>query len=401
MSAPRLDQALSQTAGKRNFGLDLLRAVAIVVVLANHLLLGMWVTHWPVAVVGHVATFSTSAILSIEWLFVLSGFLIGTMMIRSLERAGTFWSRARDFWLRRWLRTMPLYYLFVGVNAALVAGGLSPGRFSWTYLVFAQNLVSTPPSEFFPEAWSLALDEWFYLVMPLLIGLFALVGRRLGWGLGATFLAATLVLITLPMAARATFVPADYLDWDRNVRLVTIMHLDATGWGVLAAAASRWRPGWWTRAAGAKAASGVACSVLGVWLLTGHYTGGLDAALVDHVPRLVNVVALGLLSFGAFLFLPWVAALRPARVGRTPVAFLSTYSYTIYLTHVPLLLVAVRLLGDTGASTRVEVLLASGLWFAAVLAVSVALYHAFEKPVSDLRERFTRKVDANPFQTQA
>lgn len=385
-------------AASRNFGLDLLRAVAIVIVIANHLLLGMWNAHWPVAIEGWVAHASTSAILSIEWLFVLSGFLIGAMMIRSFERAGTFWTCAKDFWLRRWFRTMPMYYLFIGVNAALVAWGLAPGRFSWEYLVFSQNLVATPRTEFFPEAWSLALDEWFYLVMPLLIGAFAVLGRRLRWGLGRTFLAATMVLIVLPMAARATFSPTDYLDWDRRVRIVTIMHLDATGWGVLAAAASRWRPQWWAGRRVAKALLGVVCTVSGIWILTGHYTSGPDAWIIDQFPRVANVIALGLLPLGAFLALPWVAGLGPRRAAGAVVGFLSTYSYTIYLSHVPLLVLAVRLLGDPAASSHGDVLLASFAWVVAVALVSMAVFHAFEKPVSDLRERFTRKVDANPFQ---
>lgn len=393
----RLGGALSgapKVASRRTFGLDLLRAGAIVVVLANHLLLGMWNRHWPVAIEGGVAHFSTTAILSIEWLFVLSGFLIGAMMIRSFERPGSFWSRARDFWLRRWFRTMPMYFLFIAVNAALVAWGLAPGRFSWHYLVFAQNLWAPPPTEFYPEAWSLALDEWFYLVMPLLVGLCAVLGRRLRWGLGATFLAATLILIVIPLLARATIVPTDYLDWDRRVRIVTLQHLDATGWGVLAAVASRWLPDWWGSRRGAKAVLGLAMMVLGIVIIAGHYT---DGWLVQAYPRLANVVGLGLLPAGTFLMLPWIAALPSHRGVGAVVDFLSTYSYTIYLSHVPLLMVAVHLLGAAETSTRGEVVAASAGWLAAVLVVSVALYHAFEKPTSDLRERFTRKVDANPF----
>lgn len=381
-------------APARNYGLDLLRAVAIIIVLANHLFLGLLLSHWPVHLRGWVAHASTSAILSIEWLFVLSGFLIGNMMIRSFERAGTFTKRARDFWLRRWFRTMPMYYLFLLVNVAFVAWGLGPGRFHWTYAVFSQNLLSTPPSGFFAEAWSLALDEWFYLVMPLLVGLFAIVGRRFGWGLPGTFLASTAVLLIVPMAARAAYVPTDYQDWDRNIRVVTIMHLDATGWGVLAAIASRWRPGWWANQRAPKALVGVAFTVVGIVILVGHYTNGW---LVHAFPRFANVVGLGLLPAGGFLMLPWISQLAGRPLASRIVGFLSTYSYTIYLSHVPLLGIALALLGDASETSRFEVVAASALWLGAVLVVSMGVYHAFEKPVSDLRERFTRRVDANPF----
>ena len=384
-------------AAGRNFGLDLLRAVAILIVLANHALLGFWNRHGGVPIVGWTAHASTTAIVSIEWLFVLSGLLIGNMMVRSFEREPTFWQRARGFWLRRWFRTVPLYYVFVVVNLGLVWWGLTPARFSWDYVVFSQNLLGPERAEpFFPEAWSLALDEWFYLTMPLLVGLFAWIGRRMGWGLRGSFLLGTAVLIVLPMLVRATIVPTDYMDWDARVRRVTITHLDATGWGVLAAVVSRWHPGPWARAAAPRAILGLACTVLGIWLLTGHYTAGPDRWLVDHLPRVVNVVSLGLLSFGAFLALPWIIARPAQRLAQRPVAFLSEYSYAIYLSHVPLLLVLAHWLPSAPSSGTLAWVTAA--WLCAVVAVSVAIHHAFEKPVSDLRERFTRKVDANPFQ---
>ncbi len=378
----------------RNFGLDLLRALAILIVLANHLLLGMLASAWPIPIEGWVAHLSTSAILSIEWLFVLSGFLIGNMMVRSFEAPGGFWVRARSFWLRRWFRTMPNYYLFLGLNAFLLVFGIGSGSFSPDYFVFAQNLVHAQRvPEFYSEAWSLALDEWFYLVAPPLVGLFALLARR---SLRTSFLMATAVLILVPMALRAVAVPSGYAEWDHTIRKVTVMHLDATGWGVLAAVLSRWHPAGWRARPGFKALAGLALTILGVYVITGLYT---DGWIVTHLPRLANSLSLGVLPAGAFLALPWITALRWKGLDR-PVRFLSTYSYSIYLCHVPLLYLVVHDLGDDLATVSHASLLGHAvLWAILVLATSVAVYHAFEKPVSDLRERFTRKVDANPFAT--
>lgn len=158
-------------ASTRNIGLDYLRSLAIVIVLFNHGLIGFFFGTSILKIEGPIVSISAASIISIEWLFVLSGFLIGTMMIRSFDGDRKWLQCAKDFWLRRWFRTIPNYYLFVLVNLLLTIYGISDGVFEYRYLAFSQNLawVEKTPT-FFGEAWSLALDEWFYLLMPVIIG---------------------------------------------------------------------------------------------------------------------------------------------------------------------------------------------------------------------------------------
>jgi peptidoglycan/LPS O-acetylase OafA/YrhL len=101
---------------QRNIGLDYLRALAISIVLFNHALIGFYFEPSILKFEGLIAAISASTVLSIEWLFILSGFLIGNMMIRSFEKNQNWFSAARDFWLRRWFRTIPNYYLFLAIN---------------------------------------------------------------------------------------------------------------------------------------------------------------------------------------------------------------------------------------------------------------------------------------------
>lgn len=108
---------------QRNFGLDVLRSLSICVVLMNHGFLGFFVSTGLSKWEGWRAAVSACAVFAIEWLFVLSGFLIGSMMIRSFEARDGWWASARDFWLRRWFRTIPNYYLFLALNAALAWWG--------------------------------------------------------------------------------------------------------------------------------------------------------------------------------------------------------------------------------------------------------------------------------------
>lgn len=383
---------------QRNFGLDLLRAIAILMVLANHALLGflVWLGH--VSWTGWVAGASMVTFLGIEWLFVLSGFLIGTMMIRSFEAGSTWWARAKEFWLRRWFRTMPNYYLFLLVNIFATAVGIGQGVYSVKHALFAQNLAWREPTPFFyNEAWSLALDEWFYLVMPLLVGLAGWASRLKP---RTTFLLVALTLIALPAAARFAYLPASGLhEWDQTVRRVTIFHLDATGWGVLGAITSRWWPNFWSRGVRAKATLGLAAVVLGCYLVESYHFGGW---LLERAPRLNNLLSLTLPAAGTLLALPWIVSLRPRGGGfGWAVDRISAYSYSIYLCHIPLMYVLGAALTPEERLSGAAVWTQTVIWLLLVFPVAALVHHSFEKPVSDLRERFTRKVDASPFSAPA
>jgi len=336
-------------------------------------------------------------VFSIEWLFVLSGYLIGSMMIRSFETRGGWWASARDFWLRRWFRTIPNYYLFLLLNAVIAWWGIEEGRFAWSFAVFSQNLAwaQTKPY-FFAEAWSLALDEWFYFLMPLLLGGVALMRRMERRQL---FWAVALLLIAVPTVLRTVVTPsAHFFEWDDDIRRVTLMHLDATGWGVAAAILNRWHPGWWTRWQGAKALLGLALTLGAAaamfYFMRVDWRGFAGGRFND----LALIVAPGV---GTVLILPWLSGHQPdARWGRWLAARIGDYSYSVYLCHFPLMLLMIHALKLWGGALGPIVGWVVLAWLLGVLAVSALVFHGFEKPVSDLRERFTRRVQAGPFSAQ-
>ena len=110
--------------------------------------------------------------------FAISGFLITRLLFRDQARLGQVAIGA--FWLRRALRIFPLYFAVIGLYAVLVArleAGTAAGAAFWQslpyYMTFTTNwFVDRSPGErvIFYFAWSLAVQEQFYLLWPAIVG---------------------------------------------------------------------------------------------------------------------------------------------------------------------------------------------------------------------------------------
>lgn len=379
---------------QRNFGLDVLRVAAIGAVLAFHGDLGFFistgVSHWQG---GRAAISASGGVLALEWFFVLSGYLIGAILIRSVERQPGWWSGARTFWLRRWFRTLPNYYLFLFVNTLLVWAGIEQGEFSWRFLVFMQSLTSAQQKPFFfAESWSLAVEEWFYLLIPAVLGALGLVLRG---SRKARFLAAAGLMIALPTLLRiAVASPAHFFEWDDNVRRVTVMHLDSIGWGVMAAVVERWYPQAWARHRGRKAVLGLAlvlASVAALFYLMVVDWRGVAAG------RLNDLALMTAPALGTALMLPWLCAWQaPADWLRRCARRTAEYSYSMYLCHYPLMLLMLYVVRQLGWSASEALVWLLPLWLALTFALSALVFHGFERPLTQLREHFTARIPAGP-----
>lgn len=148
---------------KRNFGLDLLRCIAIVLVIiqhCRHLLPNK--THKAIMMLK-------GGFYGVEIFFVLSGFLIGSIFLNNviLKNEITLQS-IKNFWVRRWFRTIPNYYLAIFIHIGtlfLLKKDLS--GFGISYFFFFQNF-AWPYPDFFHASWSLSVEEWFYLTLPIM-----------------------------------------------------------------------------------------------------------------------------------------------------------------------------------------------------------------------------------------
>lgn len=314
-------------------------------------------------------------------------------MIRSFDKDRSWLQSAKDFWLRRWFRTIPNYYLFFGVNFLLAFYGVTTDGYNYSHLLFSQNLAWEENNrKFFGEAWSLALDEWFYFIMPMLVGLLAFfpINKKV------IFILASSVLIILPTIARIQYgTPTDFFQWDEQIRRITIYHLDATGWGVLAASINKWFPEWWKSRVKEKALLGVAMMAGGLFFVVSLVH---PQFMSFTLYRLGNGFSITLMAAGTLLILPWLTGIQ---FSWSPIAWLveklSEYSYSIYLIHFPLIFLFKFFIDIRHGASNISMLMIVVSWFSLVMIFSGLIFTFFEKPVADMRELFTKRVDASPF----
>jgi peptidoglycan/LPS O-acetylase OafA/YrhL len=181
-------------------GLDVLRTLAILLVISGHVAGAYAERH------GHFALEKLPLFYfgwtGVDLFFILSGYLIGRQLWKELHRTGTI--DVPTFLLRRGLRIWPLYFFFVAFLAFVVHGSTigvrGLGR-ALPDLVFVSNYRNGILS----GGWSLSTEEQFYIVTPLVL----LVTRRVPFARKWALLAA--LFAVLPAVRLAT-----YLAWVRG-----------------------------------------------------------------------------------------------------------------------------------------------------------------------------------------
>ncbi|WP_035857354.1 acyltransferase family protein [Cryptosporangium arvum] len=337
-------------------GLDGVRAVAVVAVLVYHL----------------GASWLPGGFLGVDVFFALSGFLITTLL---LTRAGAD-GRVDlvDFLTRRARRLLPAALVMVAVVAVVGAFTMTPDRLgplrldgvwtvlqaaNWRFVVSGQSYVDAfaPPSPL-RHAWSLAVEEQFYLVWPIVVAGF--VRRRRA-------LLATALVVACASAAWMGYSYAPdpsraYYGTDTRVHAL----LAGAGLAIVLLGPGRDR---WVR-------------LLGWLALPAPVVLAVAFAVVsDEAPGYYRGAGFGL-ALVATVLVGAVAVAPDGLVGRlfrvAPLPWLGRRSYSLYLWHWPVFCWLEPLPGAGGVAAK--------LALTAVLAL--ASYHLIELPVR--RNRFAR-----------
>lgn len=337
--------------------LDGIRGLAILLVYCFHYLGGSSSRLGVMAIVGKIKEAGWSGV---DLFFVLSGYLITTILMNTRNDE---W-RARNFYVRRALRIFPIYYtlaVMLFVAAPFISAHWRPGHIA--FLFYGQNfagqvdgtLCSPSPYIELTHLWSLAIEEQFYLIWPLLV-----------WHLRPrTLLAVAACIVVIMPIMRIEFEHIAYF----------IFRYD--GFAMGAALAISLKAGVPARRAQWMILFGIAFFALST--LRGSALAN-DPPMLTFGITLIEAAWVGLIAL----------ALQPGLVSRLISArwlrFLGRYSYGLYIISGLLLPGLLRVLPGSTSGRAV--------WFAVTLAlnltISICSYHFLEIRFLRMKDRLTR-----------
>ncbi len=302
----------------RNYGLDIVRACAIMFVFIAH---GLHLL--PQAAERIVAYFLLDGV---SIFFVLSGYLIGGIFIRSYAYKQICLRDILSFWKRRWLRTIPAYFfvLFVLILLSKLTGQVTDGK-KFDFLFFVQNF-NTPPPVFFAEAWSLSVEEWFYFLFPLLF-FFVSVSIRLSFR--QVILLTIFCFVTFELGYRFfyfnKFTTTTAFEWSLLYRMQVLTRLDSIAIGVFGAYVQFYRKEYW------KKSKLFLC--LGILIIVLTHIAQIYG-WIDFSGSFAAIPFLTIEALGVLFCLPYFTKIsNGSGILFQIITFVSTTSYSVYLLH--------------------------------------------------------------------
>lgn len=358
---------------KRNFGLDVIRASAITFVLINHIL-NYFITFSGSTIFGDI-----SGLIGVEIFFVLSGFLIGRILFTSFDH-GMSIHTVRRFYIRRWFRTLPLYYFLLVLFIILTAIATKQFQPYLLHFVFLQNFL---PLKFFSISWSLAIEEWFYLIIPLLLFL----SYKLKF-LTKKTIYVLLILIICVISMRMIYIIHYHPTFD-EVRKHIFLRFDSLMIGVLLAGMKLHWQGVYKQFQKPLIPL-IALFLLGL-LAYGYAVTYMQTAVFDRL--LTKTLAFPVISVLIALMIPFIEnspfiniKTYSASFFRQIVIWVSILSYSLYLVHVNIFELVK---GIFPIQTPSLILLPLALLL--TFLSSYLLYRYIEKPFLRMRDRRVKK----------
>jgi peptidoglycan/LPS O-acetylase OafA/YrhL len=357
----------------RSVQLDVLRAVAILLVVGGHISISL---AKPDGIVGSIAWILRQwGAFGVPLFFTLSGYLVGGLLISELRRHGQI--DVSRFLIRRGLKIYPAYFVFLAylVTMPTLEGTVPLSTLLsdyWANVFFLQNYIGPNPAG---HTWSLAVEEHFYITLPFLL----LALLRLGL---MTWIAPLCLLAPLAGTVVRTISAAagdPYIHNFPNTMAATHLCLDGLLVGVGVRALAEFSP---DRFAG-----------LRTWRWPLLIAGPVILATVAlPLPPFMGVALdriLPISAISATALLVGVLHLRLAGWVSSAVAWIGKYSYGIYLWHVTIIGFVTRVI-----LTRIPGDGQTAHWVFAAIAITVtailfgaAMSRLVEWPVLALRDR--------------
>jgi peptidoglycan/LPS O-acetylase OafA/YrhL len=349
----------ASTSSGRVIQLDFVRGIAILGVMKFHFLT-VPVTN----PLGRFIDFLSKRLgwMGVDLFFVLSGFLVGGLLVQELLKTGHL--RVGRFLFRRIFKIWPAYYVYILFQ--LVARKHPLPTFAWQNILNIQNYAGTSLN----HTWSLAVEEHFYVFLPLLL---LFIYKR--DGLRKRLLPILAGLCVLVLAGRIVQV---YGFHSHDPQWYTHSRIDGLLFGVILSYILYSRRTLFERISTARIPL---CLMVLPGPLLGLYGG--------HATRIMWSVGYTLtyLSLGAVLLLlyGYHGTLIESRVYKA-IAWVGVYSYGIYLWHLSVREPLAKLV--THVNPNVQWLSLLLLQYAAAILLGVLMTKAIEFPFLRLRDRY-------------
>jgi peptidoglycan/LPS O-acetylase OafA/YrhL len=347
-----------------NRALDGLRALAVGAVIAQH------------------AGFDVGGFYGVTVFFVISGYLITALLLAEHANSGRIGVRA--FYRRRWARLAPALFVVVGVSVIwLLAIGVPVSTWiagpigALTYSTDILEVTSVVPhiSNYFEWSWSLAIEEQFYLLWPVIMIVLLSIGRRVGTRL---LLVVSLGVVVLAWVQRAAMVRSGAAPGRVNFAFDT--HMDAIAVGAVLAIVVAGRTfGRLTRTAVGLAGL-IAILALGSIIRAQTVTRWFDTDANAYG----EVTLICLVVVAAVVIAPSGPLSRI--LAWAPLAHLGKLSYGLYLWNMLVRNVFLKYAGHKPAHTG----WAGIMWLATLIVVAELSYRLVETP---LRRRWAHRPD--------
>lgn len=358
---------------KRLFGIDFYRAAAILMVLVANTIYFFQLQLPAVSALAPMIGY-----IGLEMFFVFCGFLLARSFYPMYLQENFGWLHLGSFLKNRLLRIVPLYFLVLLANMAIAAALNYPYFFAWKYFLFVQNFATTIPP-FFPESWGLPVIVFATVLLTAFAsGLSVIVAPKQK---PAAFAFATIVLIAIFLWTKWLFhsqhPETDMTQWEAALKTVAIFRPDSVfigvffGWLSLEASVIWIKFKWIFAALGF---AGLGFFAVGV---------GYLQLLIENHQLFWIVFYLPLTALILSFFLPVLSGwqVRPKFFGG-PVVWVSTISYSIYLTHFSIVLLSMEhfLLNDFSGDSNLFALALA--YFFAAIASGFLLHWLVEKRLS-------------------
>ena len=368
------------SANKRVFGLDFMRATAISLVLSSHCL---WIYPENSGIFSQILPLF--GFLGVEIFFVLSGFLIGKILYQLIVFDEDFtFSKVFFFLKRRWFRTLPNYFFVLLINVGIAFLFSYSVESIWKYFFFIQNF-SSPMLVFFPESWSLSIEEFAYLLFPII--LFFILKFLNPKNKSNIFLISTIGLIFFFVFTKIyyylTTTNTTLIQWNVSLKAVVVYRLDSIFIGILFS--------WlyyncnfiWKKYKFLFAFFGVFLMVL-MFVCVGFFR-----FLIDSQPFFWNVLYLPFTSISIAFFLPFLSELKKNNISflQKSITFISKISYSIYLIHYSIVLQIMKYYVETINYTKLQLHVFTFSYLIITVLLSWFLFQFYEKPIMNRRDK--------------